>query len=364
MYQRVVVVGGGYGGVAVAKELDAVADVVLVEPKDAFVHAAAALRTVVDAQWQERVFFGYDRLLNHGTVVRDRARLVSPGRVHLSATEVIEADHIVLATGTAYPFPAKFLEDTTDVARARLSRLRSDLASCERVMIVGAGAVGLELAGELTSAFPELAVTVVEQADDILAGDYLPELRDAIRSQLAERGVTLVTGAPLGSWPSTDVGTFGAFTATTTAGVSVDAQMWFRCFGSHPVTDYLDAVLRVGMHHDGTLPVTPHLNLVGQERVWAVGDITDIRESKRATAAHAHAAVVAHNIRDVIAGSAPSATYTPAAELIVLPLGPTGGASQVAGPDGTRTILGAAATSEIKGADLFSGSMAGLFGRA
>ena len=91
MQQRVVVVGGGYGGVAVAKELDAVADVVLVEPKDAFVHATAALRAAVDPQWQDKVFLPYDHLLARGRVVHDRARLVSPGLVHLSATQTLEA---------------------------------------------------------------------------------------------------------------------------------------------------------------------------------------------------------------------------------------------------------------------------------
>src|SRR5262245_8620815 len=42
--RTVVVVGGGYAGVHVAHSLDDVADVVLVEPKDAFVHNVAALR--------------------------------------------------------------------------------------------------------------------------------------------------------------------------------------------------------------------------------------------------------------------------------------------------------------------------------
>src|ERR1019366_3454057 len=47
----VVVVGGGYGGIAVAKALDEMANVVLVEPKDAFMHNVAALRALVDPTW-------------------------------------------------------------------------------------------------------------------------------------------------------------------------------------------------------------------------------------------------------------------------------------------------------------------------
>ena len=364
MQQRVVVVGGGYGGVAVAKGLDQHAEVILVEPKDAFVHAAAALRAVVDPLWQERVFFGYDQLLERGTIVADWARSVSPGVVRLSAHAAIEADHVVLATGTGYPFPAKFLETETAVASARLSRLREALGTCERVLLVGAGAVGLELAGELTSAFPGLGVTIVEREREILPGDYLPGLRESIRDQLAERGVVFELGAPLGYLPPADVGTYTPFVVETAAGARVEAQMWFRCYGSRALTGYLDAELSRGMHDDGTLPVTPHLNLVGQDRVWAVGDITDVKESKRAAWARAHAEVVVRNILDVMSGGTPTATYTAAAELIVLPLGPHGGASQIRHDDGERVLLGADETSRIKGTDLFSGSMAELFGRA
>ncbi|WP_188037747.1 FAD-dependent oxidoreductase [Actinotalea sp. JY-7885] len=361
MQQRVVVVGGGYGGVAVASALQDDAEVTLVEPKDAFVHAVATLRAAVDPAWQDRVFFGYDTLLRRGRVVRDWARLVSPGVVHLSRSASLEADHVVLATGTGYPFPAKFLEDDTVVARARLERMREGLRQCERVMLIGAGPVGLELAGELTSAFPDLRVSIVEQEDDILPlGQYLPELRDAVRAQLAERRIDLVLGAPLGYLPPFDVGTYAPFTVETTEGEAVTAQMWFRCYGSRPMTGYLDTALADLRHYDGTLPVTEHLQVRGQDAVWAVGDITDVRESKRATAARDHAAVVVANIRDAIAGRAPSATYTAAPERIVLPLGPDGGASQVE-QDGRRVILGPEETSRIKGADLFSGATAELF---
>ena len=39
MSRTVVVVGGGYGGAAVAKALESKADVVLIDPRDAFVNA-------------------------------------------------------------------------------------------------------------------------------------------------------------------------------------------------------------------------------------------------------------------------------------------------------------------------------------
>ena len=70
--RTVAVIGGGYGGVNVAKALDEIADVVLVEPKDAFFHNIAALRGLVDPDWLPRIFIPYDGLLKRGRVVRDR----------------------------------------------------------------------------------------------------------------------------------------------------------------------------------------------------------------------------------------------------------------------------------------------------
>ena len=76
----VAVIGGGYGGVSVARALDADVEVVLVEPKDAFVHNIGALRAVVDPEFLPKIFFPYDRLLANGRVVRDRAVEVSADR--------------------------------------------------------------------------------------------------------------------------------------------------------------------------------------------------------------------------------------------------------------------------------------------
>lgn len=359
---QVVVVGGGYGGTRVAAQLDDVADVVLVEQKDAFVHASAALRAAVDPAWEERVFYPYDRLLHRGRVVQQRVERATSGTVQLSDGTVLDADYLVLATGTAYPFPAKFIESETRAARARLARMREGLSRAERVLVVGAGAVGLELVGELRDTYPHLKITVVDQADDALTTeDYLPELRAAVREQLPE--VDFVLGSRLGYLPPSDVGVYEPFVVDTEAGAHIEAQMWFRCYGNLPASDYLAGDLGDVRNGLGEVRVEPTLQVTGSPTVFAVGDVTDMPESKRATAATAHAGVAAQNIRALIAGEPPTATHTPEPERIVLPLGKGGGASQVVGEDGERHILGPDQTSKIKGQDLFSTAVAELFGQ-
>src|SRR3954470_7061805 len=103
----VVVIGGGYGGIAVAKALDEKADVVLVEPTDAFEHNVASLRALVDPSWSDRIHFPYDGLLKRGRVMRNRAVQVDSSRIVLGSGEELVPDFIVLATGSSYPFPGK-----------------------------------------------------------------------------------------------------------------------------------------------------------------------------------------------------------------------------------------------------------------
>lgn len=360
---RVVVVGGGYGGARVAKLLDDVADVTLVEPKDAFVHSAGALRAAVDPAWEDRVFYPYENLLARGRVVHEYAQSVSPHEVRLSVTGAIAADYLVLATGAAYPFPAKFIESAASVARARLARLRLTLAAADRALLVGAGPVGLELAGELSTAFPGLGITIVDRAPDVLTTwDYQPGLRSSVRSQLEARGVVFELGSPLGDLPPQDVGEAGQFTVHTLDGRRIDAQVWFRCHGNLPALDYLGPQLAAARVGEGGLAVTPTLTVEGFSTVFAVGDATTIREPKRASAARAHADVVAANIRALIEGREATQTYSAAPELIVLALGPQGGAAQLVDSDGTRRILGPAQTSALKGIDLHSADVAELFG--
>src|ERR1700730_5327023 len=211
----VVVVGGGYGGTAVAKALDETSEVVLVEPKDAFRHKIAALRALVDPSWLPKIFLPYAGLLTNGRVVRDRAVVVDPHRVVTASGEEITADYVVLATGSRYPFPAK--TDLVDAhhAQEQVRRAHQALTQADRVLLVGAGPVGIELAGEIRHVWPEKSIVLLDVADEILGGPYKPELKAELRRQLLETRVELILGSPLRQTIASEPGELAAFTVTT-----------------------------------------------------------------------------------------------------------------------------------------------------
>jgi apoptosis-inducing factor 2 len=353
----VVIVGGGYGGAATAKALDDIADVVLVEPKDAFVHNIAALRGLVDPEWTDRVFYPYERLLSRGRVIQDRAVRVDADAVTLSSGERIAADYIVLASGSTYPFPAKMDVHDSAKAKSKIADTRAELIKADRVLLLGAGPVGLELSGEIKAAWPDKAVTVVDPIDDVLSGQYSDAMRKELRRQLENLGVDLLLGTSLTEEPRTPAGVASTFTAVTTSKDEITADIWFRCYGVVPNSDYLSEDLAQARLTNGHLDVSPELHLAGQQTVFAIGDLTAIPEAKRGGAAGRHAEVVAGNIRALIEGGE-LAAYQPAPPLILLPLGPTGGVSQLPGQD---DFGGAEITSHIKGHDMFADRYAELF---
>ncbi|NUR84782.1 MAG: FAD-dependent oxidoreductase, partial [Nonomuraea sp.] len=256
MTASVTVIGGGYGGVSVAKALDGVADVTLVEPRCTFVHNVATLRAVVDPAWTDRLFIPYGGLLNRGRVVHDRATGSHGDTVELASGHVLRSDFTVLATGSVSPYPAKFGFTDSLAARGRLLATHEALARADRVLLLGAGPVGLEFAGEIKAAWPDKHVTIVDPAADLVSGRFPAEFRAELRRQLAELGVELLLGTRLAEEPGTLPGTTAAFTALTTAGTAITADIWFNAYGVTPNTAYLDG----GDRH---LEVTPELRLPG-----------------------------------------------------------------------------------------------------
>ena len=158
--KRVVIIGGGYAGTMLARSLDPVAEVVLVEPKAAFIHNVAAIRAIIDPSLLDRLILPYDRLLKRGRVEQDRAVAIEDGAVRLATSGSVPADIVVIATGSSYAQPFKASGDVAAFRSATLDA-HEKLRASRSVAIVGAGAVGTELAGEIAAGMPGKTVTLI-----------------------------------------------------------------------------------------------------------------------------------------------------------------------------------------------------------
>jgi len=363
MKKTVAVVGGGYGGTLVAEALDKTADVILIDPRDAFVNVAASLRALTQPSWAANAFFPYDTLLRRGRHVRERAVSVDGNGVALRDGSRVGADYIVLATGSSYSYPARPHLIDAGVAEA-LSDLRAtheQLEKAERVLILGAGPVGLELSGEIREVWPNKHVTIVDRSTEVLPG-YLQEIRGDLHRQLEALDIELRLGTSVPELPPTPEGIVGNFTVTTTGGEEINADIWFRSFGSRVNTDYLSDGALIALSERNTVPVTAELNVVGYENVYALGDIADLTDPKMATWAQTQAAVVVENIRAQLEGRTQDSQYLPtSSQRIFLPLGSTAGVGQLPTPDGSPSPAPLNTVIDRKGRDLFTSRYAERF---
>jgi NADH dehydrogenase FAD-containing subunit len=272
---------------------------------------------------------------------------------------VLEPDYLVLATGAAYPFPAKTEAPDIASARARHRAAHEALLAADRALIVGAGPSGLELAGEIKASFPDKQVTIADMSDDILTGPYDQALRDELRRQLDALGVELRLGAAITELPSAPPATLAPSSIATADGGVLVADIWFRAFGVRPHSEYLErGALEDRRDERGYVRVDEHLRVVGEPRVFAVGDVSDA-DRDMAGIATRQAEVVAANVRALIAGTGELTSWQTFPPLIAIPLGPEGGAGFLG--DG---VVDAATIAELKGRQMGVDRFAELFDAA
>ena len=71
------------------------------------------------------------------------------------------------------------------------------------MLLLGAGPVGIELAGEIKAAWPDKHVTLLDVAEDVLGPRFRPELKAELRRQLGDIGVEVLLSSPLRESPPT-----------------------------------------------------------------------------------------------------------------------------------------------------------------
>ena len=103
-------------------------------------------------------------------------------------------DYIVVATGSDNAMPFKPATDSIDAFRADSARIHAMLQAAHSVAIVGAGAVGTELAGEIAHFMPDKTVTLIS-SEPSLFPTMPSKLGTGLQGKLNDAGVSTIFGA-------------------------------------------------------------------------------------------------------------------------------------------------------------------------
>ncbi|MFV0335481.1 MAG: NAD(P)/FAD-dependent oxidoreductase [Tropicimonas sp.] len=357
MAKRVVIVGGGYVGAELARALERRADVTLVEQREAFCHAPALIRATISPDLLERALLPYDRLLERGNVVRARAISVDGAGVTLADGRRLAADIIVIATGSTHGRAFKARGQSVEGLRGASRALHEAVTQATEIAIVGGGALGVELAGEIRAARPRKRVTLI--SDTPLLHGYPPRLGRDLARRLDALGVDCITGAravelPGGAEPF-------AGPVTLEDGRVIAADLTIPALGSTPSTTLLETLPGLRKGPDGRALTDGWMRPSALPNVFAAGDAAENGDAMTIVGVSRQVPWLTRAIAGLLEGKPPERgpAYAPwPRPPILVPLGPHMGASilPVVG------LVGSGPTRMIKGRDLFVPKYRRLFG--
>ncbi|WP_419704140.1 NAD(P)/FAD-dependent oxidoreductase [Promicromonospora sp. NFX87] len=211
----------------------------------------------------------------------DRERVV----VRTASGDDVTADVVVLALGSEPVRPAGWDATVTLHTAADAERLRAALQPGMRLVVVGAGWIGAEVAGVAAGAGAR--VTVVEAGPVPLERQLGRRVGGLVAPWYDAAGVTLVTGVAVDQvLAGSHEGTQDGARVTLADGRVLEADLVLAAVGARPASGWLAGSLpresngglrvnRAGRFMGLRSPTDPAggLHLDALRRVWAVGDI-------------------------------------------------------------------------------------------
>ena len=302
---KIVVIGGGFGGLAAVKALKgAAAAVTLVDRTNHHIfqpllyQVATAALSPADIATANRVLL---RNQKNATVLMADVIGVTPGRrrVHLADGADLSYDYLVLATGAAYSFfgrdewaeHAQVLKTLEDALAIR-THLLGAFEQAERsgdpgrvgqlltFVVIGAGPTGVEMAGtiaelaRITLAMdfkridPRLARIVLCEAGDRVLPAFPETLSIYAKSALEDLGIEVRLDQAVREIDAT-----GLMVGDT----RIDTPNIIWCAGTEarPAARWLDAIAS----RNGAIRVEPDCSVPGWPEIYAVGDVASLDDA-------------------------------------------------------------------------------------
>ena len=339
--KRVVVVGGGFGGLHAAMGLKkADVDITVVDRRNYYLFQpllyqvalavlspadiAQPIRSILRAHRNIEVLM--DEVVGFDTALQ---------RVQFKTGAMLEYDYLVLATGSTHSYfgkdewanvapGLKTIEDALEMRRrvllafelAERQMLEKGTHPALNFVIVGGGPTGVELAGAISDIAklymlkdfrhidPSSAQVLILEGSDKILGAYPPDLQLKAREQLENLGVKLRTGAHV-----TDVQPGYVIVGPPERAERIDSvcTLWGAGVQASP----LGKLLGVETDRKGCVPVDEHLNPKGLPNVFVCGDLAHFEQDGRQVPGVAQPAMqmgdyAARRIAGLVSGKPPA----------------------------------------------------------
>lgn len=303
--KRIVIIGGGFGGVKCARTLrkelrPGDAEVILVNKENHLVFSPLLADAVGSSLNLQDVVVPLRQLLPDVQCRTEEVRAInlSASRLeyggHDGLPRQLDYDHLVIACGNVsnlnvvpgmadHAFPLKTVGDAAVLRTHVLQQLeRAEVCDDEArrrwylsFIVVGGGYSGVETAGEINDLVrcsrrfftnireEDITVTLIHSRDQLLP-EISPTLREFAREEMARAGVTIRLNARVQLATGEGVGLKDDFVRGATIVCTIGST-------TAPVVEKLEA-----LKEKGRLITEPDMRLIKRVNAWAIGDCAHI----------------------------------------------------------------------------------------
>ncbi|KAG0261285.1 hypothetical protein DFQ27_003072 [Actinomortierella ambigua] len=284
---------------------------IVIEKHSHFHYMFAFPRATVISGWENELFVPYTKMFESpekGEVVQALAVSMTKTHVQLDREvpgfgNQIEYEYLIYATGSRHPEPGNLNDcDTKESAIARLREYQEKIKKSTKVLIVGGGAVGMELATEIREHFPEKEVTLVHSRDRYMP-IYLPTMSKKCFKTMEKFGVKQIMGdrviIPEGGFKDD----FQMIKVKTKNGLEIECDYQVLCTGMTPQSDVLKTLAPKAVDpKTGLVMCKPTLQIEDDEfpNIYTCGDVANLNVMKTGGAAWGQADLCVRNIAKMI----------------------------------------------------------------
>ncbi len=294
---RVVIVGGGFGGLSAAKSLArAPVEITLIDRENhhcfqpLLYQVATATLSPADVAWPIRgVLSGQSNIT---TLMANVIGVDTSQQVVQTDGGNFGYDQLIIASGATHAYfgneewaphapGLKRIEDATEIRRrvltafeaAELTRNDEERKALTTFVVIGGGPTGVEMAGAIADMAqealpqdfrnidPSAARVVLVEAGPRLLSAFPQHISAYAQKVLERRGVEVLTGSPV-----TDIGP-GTVTMEDRT-VSAGAIVWAAGVAASAAADWLSA----DRDRAGRVMVQPNLSVPGHPDIFVIGD--------------------------------------------------------------------------------------------
>ena len=286
---RICIIGGGFGGLYTALRLsefpwenEQKPEIILIDKSDRFLFSPLLYELVTEEMQSWEVAPPFEELLANTGIVFHQARVtnidINAKQVSLNNDLVIDYDTLVVSTGGKTPvdtvpgakehaLPFRTLEHAYQL-KEKLRLLEASQPEKIRVVVVGGGYSGVELACKLSDRLGEIGkIRIVDRGEKILK-DSLEFNRQAALKALEQRQIWLDLETEVDQVEADLISlTYKGKTDT----IPVDLVMW--TVGNQ--VSKLIQNLPLQKNSKGLLKIKPTLQVADQDDIYALGDVAE-----------------------------------------------------------------------------------------